>query len=840
MADVNDNYDSYYADRLWRLLPGVYRAQDSDTPGVRGPLQELIARIGAQAAVVRRSIDRLWADQAIETCDDWVIPYIGDLLDVNLVNGLDARGQRLDVAKTIHYRRRKGTLAILEEIARDVTGWDAHVVEAFRRLSRTRHSLDPPVGTGPLVMALGAGVPATATEPAAVQLLAREGLVGTLSGTPAGGFADLRPPHAAALADSPFDEFAHTADFRAGTGAVGHYGIPKLLVFLWRLQSFQIKNGTPVGVTGCQDEFVFDPTGRRLPLFMDPLSPEPDDFADIWTPQAEWQVPGPLTQSLLQALQDSGTSPPPHASYPGPGPAQPFCSASSGTPAEPEPVTIGVWPEAGQFRATEPPAPNLVSYQYGFPSKIGAGPYDRTLLGDPPAVVVPETDVKGGSGLGTALAGLAGQGTVTIGDSQTYSEVGATATPVTSLLVQAGAELRPVVRLPTAANPGDPPAAWTFTGGGEAVLTLDGLLVSGGDIILRGPFANVRVTGFTADPGTAGEDGLGFATSVDGRTLAPTRIWIEDPASAGAIGQLVIDHCVLGPVRTRNGGAVDSMSISDSVIQGLAPQPPAGQTLTTADVYDPELLAAALKSSSALSTRLLQSLPSAAQAVAEGYTGGVLPDASLAAILDGLNTLISGPESIYDAQAFAGVPLDPGVQALLAEGAVADLATLNRTLLQSAFPVALRPAALALSAGTVGMARTTVIGDTLIHRLHASDSILTGFTLVEDAEDGCVRFSAVSSASFTPRRYLSALTVPDAPLFTSTAFGQPGYAQLLEAADRAIASAPTGVTITAGAESGSEMGAYSSDLAPVKENGLLIKYGEYMPMGVTPVIVYVT
>ena len=203
--------------------------------------------------------------------------------------------------------------------------------------------------------------------------------------------------------------------------------------------------------------------------------------------------------------------------------------------------------------------------------------------------------------------------------------------------------MRPVVRLPAPANPGDPPAAWMFTGGGEAVLTLDGLFVSGGDIILRGAFASVRLTGFTADPGTAGEDGLGFATSVDGRMLAPTRIWIEaDPASAGAIGQLLIDHCVLGPVRTRNGGAVDSTSISDSVIQGLAPQPSAGQTLMTADVYDPELLAAALKSPSALSTRLLQSLPSAAQAAVEGYTGGILPDALLAAILDGLNTLISG------------------------------------------------------------------------------------------------------------------------------------------------------------------------------------------------------
>src|SRR5277367_6530140 len=147
MADVDDGYQAYYADRIWNLIPGVYRANDSDQFDVDGPLRELVDRIAGQVAVVRRSIDRLWADQSIETSDDWVVPYIADLLDTNLVNGLDARGQRLDVAKTIHYRRRKGTVAVLEEIARDVTGWDAHVVEAFRRLSRTRHGLDPAVGS---------------------------------------------------------------------------------------------------------------------------------------------------------------------------------------------------------------------------------------------------------------------------------------------------------------------------------------------------------------------------------------------------------------------------------------------------------------------------------------------------------------------------------------------------------------------------------------------------------------------------------------------------------------------------------------------------------------------
>ena len=74
-----------------------------------------------------------------------MIPYIADLLATNLVNSLDARGQRVDVAKTIYYRRRKGTLAVLEEIAANITGWDARAVEFFRRMGRTRHNLDPAI-----------------------------------------------------------------------------------------------------------------------------------------------------------------------------------------------------------------------------------------------------------------------------------------------------------------------------------------------------------------------------------------------------------------------------------------------------------------------------------------------------------------------------------------------------------------------------------------------------------------------------------------------------------------------------------------------------------------------
>jgi hypothetical protein len=208
-------------------------------------------------------------------------------------------------------------------------------------------------------------------------------------------------------------------------------------------------------------------------------------------------------------------------------------------------------------------------------------------------------------------------------------------------------------------------------------------------------------------------------------------------------------------------------------------------------------------------------------------------------IVAGLNQLIAGP-SIFAAQAFAGVPLPPAVATLAATSA-GDDAALNLSLLQAAYPVALSPAALAMSSGTVALTRVSVLGRVFAHRLQATDSILADFAAVEDLQGGCVRFSCFADGSSLPSPYQSPPIAPGASLLTSTRYGDPGYGQLLETADRAIVpGGPTGLTITTGAANGSETGAFSSQLAPIKEQGLLTKYGEYMPLGLTPVVVHVT
>ena len=861
MTIVDDGYDSYYAERLWLLLPGVYRADDSPSPGASpspGPLEELVRRIGAQMAVVRRSIDRLWADQSVETCDDWVVAYLGDLLGTNLVDTLDPRGQRLDVARTIHYRRRKGTVQVLEELATDITGWDSVVVEAFRRLARTRHGLDPAVGPAAFPSIAPDDVPA---------FLTAEGLVGSLTGTPAGGTLDLRDAHGATLVGTAFDESFHTADLRAGVGRIGHFTIPKLLVFLWRLRSFTVTAGTPVKFTSCPDPtFTFDPTGRLAPLFLPPAARSPADADDAdfvtdgvdrWAQPTETQVPGPLSGSLLESLTLQAA------------PTSSYFQVSLGS----DPATVqAVVPQLGQFTidppgAGQPPIPT-VQYAYGFPSTIGAGTYATPASASSADSDLPvgPTVTGGGDGLATALGSAPLTGVVVLGDSLTYDSVaavGATATPIGSFVLRAADETRPVIR------PATTPTEWVFTGGDGAQLVLDGLLVTGTDIVLRGSFTSVTITGCTFDPGAAvdppaapGADPI--AEAVDGRPLTPTTLWVEGdpgqpPGQGGAIASLTIASSVLGPVRTRFDGAVQAVTVTDSILQAL-PTSTVPQ-YTASDVYDPVLLAQGLSSTDPLAQQLLTEMATAAPTVAadlqslvtEGLTAA---EASLpASVLTGLNALVDDA-TLLDA---ATVPLVAATVALgpadtdlfatvaqaVAEGKAPTLTSaqqqaLNRAVVDAAFPVALGRSALAVASASASLTRVTVLGPLYAHDLQLSDSIVTGLAVVDNIQLGCVRFSAIVPGSAVPRQYESVLIEEDAPLFTSDAFGQPGYGQLLESVDDAVLPGSDGSSLSTGADSGSEMGAYCADGNPLKEQALLIKYAEYMPLGLTPVLVHVT
>src|SRR5260370_4184763 len=115
-------------DRLYNLLPEYCRAADTAAGGV---LRELLQVISAQVDVVQADLDQLYRNWFIETCQDWVVPYLGDLVGYQPLSmgeaaqSTTAEGQRLDkavagradAARTVATRLRQGTPTVLVELA---------------------------------------------------------------------------------------------------------------------------------------------------------------------------------------------------------------------------------------------------------------------------------------------------------------------------------------------------------------------------------------------------------------------------------------------------------------------------------------------------------------------------------------------------------------------------------------------------------------------------------------------------------------------------------------------------------------------------------------------------
>jgi hypothetical protein len=67
--------------RLYQLLPAIYRERDEK---LSSPLKELLGVIEEQLDIIEEDIAQLYDNWFIETCEPWVIPYIGDLIGVKL------------------------------------------------------------------------------------------------------------------------------------------------------------------------------------------------------------------------------------------------------------------------------------------------------------------------------------------------------------------------------------------------------------------------------------------------------------------------------------------------------------------------------------------------------------------------------------------------------------------------------------------------------------------------------------------------------------------------------------------------------------------------------------
>ena len=269
--EAHDHFERYFAEKMWVMIPAAFRDDDglAQPPGVLRGFIEVLAR---QAANLRRSMDHQWDDQFIDLCSEWAVPYISELVGTRLVSALNRRGRRVDVAKTIYYRRRKGTPRVLEELIADISGWEGKVVEEFRRLGRMRHGLDPRPGP----------------------------LAGRLTGTLPGGWADLRKPAGAELADSAFDEFHHSPDFRRPHGKSGRHGIAKIAFHLFRLAATRM-DGVMPAPGPFPRTFTFDPSGRDMPLFIRRHRIDDRERYDWeqWQSAREWELPSPMRCRVL-------------------------------------------------------------------------------------------------------------------------------------------------------------------------------------------------------------------------------------------------------------------------------------------------------------------------------------------------------------------------------------------------------------------------------------------------------------------------------------------------------------------------------------------------------------
>jgi Phage tail protein (Tail_P2_I) len=258
-------------DRLYKLLPAIYQLRDV---AEGEPLRALLAAIEQELLTIETDISDLYDNWFIETCAEWVVPYIGDLLDVRKLYADNSHtyGQqerRAYIANTLAYRRRKGTTSVLEQLARDITGWRARAVE-FARLVAVAQNLNH---------------------------------LRSASTT-----FNLRANNTLQQVGTPFEQqAAYTVEVRR-VNSGGRYNVPNIGLFIWRLQSYHIQQSTARAVAGLDTQpsgryYTFNPLGYDAPLFN-----QPQTETNIVTLTQEINVPAilrrpALAEELLQRRQ---------------------------------------------------------------------------------------------------------------------------------------------------------------------------------------------------------------------------------------------------------------------------------------------------------------------------------------------------------------------------------------------------------------------------------------------------------------------------------------------------------------------------------------------------------
>jgi hypothetical protein len=542
-------------DRLYDLLPAVHRNRDA---AEGEPLRALLQLIAEQVTLIEEDIERAYDNWFIETCEDWVVPYIGALVGYRPVGpvGESARRTgalvpRLEVANSIRYRAGKGTLRLLERLAADVAGWPAVAVEFRERLAQSQ-SL-------------------------------------RLRRPDRGGIVDIRHPLNGP--GGPLDSLPRTADIRrlGSARTMGSHGPGNVGLFVWRLRAFPV---TRAPARCCEEVgpnfFTFSLLGNDTPLFARPeparlnrprlperigrralaaprargariAHPSPDYYGldeedgeevvrslAIWAP--EWPKKGgggsgliPPDKIIVADLEDWTYLPPQNH--------------------------VAVDPERGRiaFPPRQPPKQQVrVSYHYGFPAEIGGGEYRRPLAQEAEAKVIAVAGVKQ---LRAALEPWAEGGAPPGGEPRheviEITEGGVYVLPVRihlepgeTLQLRAAQQTRIVMGLVDWEAGGTD--SLSVTGGEGSRFTLDGLMVYGRGVQVEGTLRSLTVRHSTLVPG------WWLGPDCDPKRPAEPSIEIVDSGAC-----ITVEHSIVGSIQVNNdevGTDPIRVRVSDSII----------------------------------------------------------------------------------------------------------------------------------------------------------------------------------------------------------------------------------------------------------------------------------
>jgi len=566
-------------DYLYDLLPAVYRMRDEP---LGSPLRDLLRVVGEQVNVLEQDIARLYDNWFIETCDDWAVPYIGDLVGyLPVAEAGRVLVPRRDVANAIGFRRRKGTLALLEVLAAEVAGWPARAVEFFPLLGWSQH-LDH-------------------------------------QHPDRGQYASLRSTERLDRLGSPFDDLAHRVDVRRPDShrTRGRYDIPSAGVYLWRLGSYPVTSSPAACIEReGRNCYTFSVLGHDTQLFSLPV-PQADPaqiageaslpvrirrraFERRISERPPVSVASPAYYGGGKSLSIEVTDWPRRGRR-GVIAAEDVIPADltdwHGYPAPPGKVLVD--PVLGRLVFAQRQAPKrvAVSYRYGFSADLGGGEYRRPVSQPAGARLyrVRQRDTgpeefrtirqaharwhRDKQGAPHPLAAV-----IEVADSGVYEERFVfDLDPGESLQLRAAPLTRPVLRLLDYRV--DQPDPFSVSGGPASRFVLEGFLVTGRGIQVSGPQdgsgggpAADGADGAAAEPGGLCDVTIRHCTLVPGWDLdcdcTPGRPDEPSLTLDYSRATVVIEHSILGSVVVRadeRAGDPAELRVSDCILDATSP-----------------------------------------------------------------------------------------------------------------------------------------------------------------------------------------------------------------------------------------------------------------------------